>query len=278
MSLSRLCVFIAGGVFLSTLVWGVPARAEKWGKMVDGSDQSDTIKPYYDLYERNQEYVEDARDHRQALDSRRATYVAPLISHRASGMNVKGEDADLSVSPDRAVEDHEPGSMGSDDRKTPDSMLSESDVRAFVKDIKEKTVAATEQGDIKVLNDLVRASAAPSFALTLKTESVLDGKPAGATTTEFTLDQVIQANEGLGQMSDVSITYEILSVAIKKDEAVVNDISTTRAKMEISSLGPATSESKMTCTDTIRKQPDGKLAYTKSVCKVRSSLNRERPI
>ncbi|HRC27284.1 MAG TPA: hypothetical protein PKX87_07635, partial [Alphaproteobacteria bacterium] len=226
MSLSRLCVYIAGGVFLSAMLWGVPARAEKWEKMVDGSDQSDTIKPYYDLYERNHAYVEDARDHRQALDSRRTTYVAPLISHRASGMNAKGEGVGLSVSQEDGVGPSDHGSVETEGGIVPDSMLPESDVRAFVKDVKEKTIAATEQGDIKALNDLVRATAAPSFVLTLKTESVIDGKPAGTATNDLALDQVIQANEGLNQMSDVSIAYEILSVAIKKDEAIVNDTST----------------------------------------------------
>lgn len=275
MSSLRAGMFVLCGVLLSGLLLPGPARAEAWEEMVDLTDQTESVKPYYNIYERNHTYIEDFRTQRENMDARRKLYVAPLIANRAAGMGGRAT-ADEGMGERLADASGDPSVSA--DSSPAVATLSEAEVRAFVIDLKEKTTAATQKGDLEALNNLTRQSASPSFTLDLTIESYLEGKFSGTATNTMTLDQVIASNKGLSQMSDVSMTYDILSIAIKTDEAVVNDHSKTTAKMDLSGIGSASSENTMTCTDTIRRQPDGKLAYAKSVCKVRSVLNRDRPI
>lgn len=275
MSFFRLSVIISGMVVLSGLAGPAPAWAQKGDKMVEQGDLSDTVKPYYDIYERNHGYVEDARDHRDRLDARRAGYVAPLISARAAGANAKGTES--AAPPSQAMMELSTG-KDAPEKKDTSGGLSEDDIRAFVSEVKDKTEHAMETGDVEVLNKLVQDTAVPSFTLTMKTEAYMDGKSAGSGTHVLTLGEILKSNKSIRDMSDVTFTYKILSIEITGDEATVKDESFVQAKVPFPGVGPVSSKTAAKCTDTLRRQPNGKLLYERSLCESRSDLNRDRPI
>lgn len=279
MRLRHLPVFVFGVAALSCALAPLSARAEKKGpplevmrlkSMVEQGDMADTVKPYYDIYERNAAYLTDYRDHRDKLDARRASYIAPLMAARAAGLGGAARPAPQNP---QTVSD----TVAEEQKATQDG-LSENQVRSFVMDLKDKTDQAMKAGDVKALNDLTQDSAAPSFVLTMKTETYMDGKFAGSGTQILNLGQILKGNEEIRTMSDITFEHGILSVAIEGDQAVVKDVSVVQSRVKIPGVGPVFSRNTVKCTDTLRKQPDGNLLYESSVCEQRADLNKDQPI
>ncbi|MCB9978595.1 MAG: hypothetical protein H6862_03190 [Rhodospirillales bacterium] len=243
--------------------------AEKMKSMVEKGNMVDTVKPYYDIYQRRPVYLEDYRTHRDRLDARRAAYAAPLIVARAAGLNASAAPVPEMVS--------ETASVQGTGVITPGS-LSEEDVRSFVMDLKDKTDQAMKAGDVKALNKLTEESSEPSFVLTMKTESYMDGKFAGSGTQILNLGQILKGNEEIRNMSDITFKHGILSVEIEGDEATVKDVSVIQSRVKIPGVGPVFSRNSIKCTDTLRKQSDGALLYERSICEQRADLNKDQPI
>lgn len=269
MRLRRLPFFVIGLVALSCALAPFSVGAVEYKSMVEKGNMVDTVKPYYDIYQRRPVYLEDARAHRDRLDARRAAYAAPLIVARAAGLNASAAPVPEVVSETASAQETESTTSG---------RLLEEDVRSFVREVKEESEQAIKAQDVEKLNKVMQNIVLPSFVLTFKVDTYMDGKFSGSRSQILNLGQLIKANESIRDMSDITFENGILSVEVEGDQATVKDVSVVQSRIKIPGVGAVSLRKLMRCTDTLRKQPDGKLLYERSICEQRADLNKDQPI